>query len=417
MERNKKTTIWTKGFIYVLIANVGVSLAQFSVNTYVSSYMGYLGMSAVLTGIVAGIYFGVAFALRPVSGPAVTMLNRKNLMIYVFGAGIFINLGYAFFPSVPLFITMRVLHGVQLAFMGSLSMTVATEFLPEEKMATGLGIYGLSYIVAQAFGPSLGSFLQSAGDAYWGTGGGFRAIFLAAAAFAVLSTIPCILLPYKEPSRDALRSLGPWYKNIVAVEALSPSTVMMLMSMASVLIHTYMIPYGTWKGINNIALYFTVSAAVTLLTRPIAGRLTDRFGPAKVFYPGMLLTMSSYLLISYATDLRFIVLAAVCASVGNGTVFPAIQTMTIQSVSPLKRGVASNTNFLGIDLGSFIGPTLSGFIVSRFDFSTMYRMAIIPILLSMLVFALGWKPYLRQRERLEKEDMDSHHHTIRPQRS
>lgn len=403
MEKNQKVTIWNKGFVYILIANICVSLAQFSVNTYVSSYMGYLGMGAILTGIIAGVYFGVAFALRPISGPAVTMLNKKNLLIIVYGAGIFINLGYALFPTIPLFITMRVLHGVQLAFMGSLAMTVATEFLPEEKMATGLGIYGLAYIVAQAFGPGMAAGLQTVGDKLLGVGGGFRAIFFAAALFAILSTIPCIFLPYKGKvlDKEAIRALGPWYKNIVAKEALSPSTVMMLMSISGVLLHTYMIPYGTWKGIDNIAIYFTTSAFVTLLSRPIAGRLTDRFGPARVFYPGMALSMCSFLLISFATDTTFIVLAAICSSAGNGTVFPAIQTMTMRSVPPQRRGVASNTNFFGIDLGNFIGPTLSGFIITRFDFSTMYRLALIPLLLSMVVFALGWKSYLRNRAALK----------------
>lgn len=409
-SNNTQTTIWNKGFIYVLIANIGVSLAQFSVNTYVSSYMGYLGMSAVLTGIIAGIYFGVAFAFRPVSGPAVTMLNKKKLLIIIYGAGIFINLGYALFPTVPLFITMRLLHGVQLSFMGSLAMTVAAEFLPEDKMASGLGIYGLSYIAAQAFGPTLAATLQSFGEAQFGAGGGYRAIFIAAAIFAAISTIPCILLPYegKALDKEAVRALGPWYKNIVAKEAVSPSTVMMLMSIANVLIHTYMIPYGAYKGISNIAIYFTISAFVTVLSRPIAGRLADRFGPAKVFYPGILLTMSSFVLISYATDVKFIILAAVLASAGNGTVLPAIQTMTMQSVPPQRRGVASNTNFLGMDLGNFVGPALSGFVISQFNFSIMYRFALIPLSLAIIVFAMGWKPYLRQREILESKQNAVH---------
>ena len=71
----------------VLIANIFTSLAQFGVNTYVSTYMGFLGTGAVLTGIIAGLYFGVAFLMRPISGPAITVLNKKTLMIIVYAGG------------------------------------------------------------------------------------------------------------------------------------------------------------------------------------------------------------------------------------------------------------------------------------------------------------------------------------------
>ena len=65
----------------------------------------------------------------------------------------------------------------------------------------------------------------------------------------------------------------------------------MLMAIGMVLFGTYLIPYGAWKGIDNISLYFTVSAFVTLLARPIAGKLTDKYGSAKVFYPSVTLYM------------------------------------------------------------------------------------------------------------------------------
>lgn len=413
MDSNKTTTIWSKGFIFIIIANASMSLAQFSINTYVATYMDYLGMGPVLIGLIAGLFYGMAFFMRPVSGPAVTMLNRKKLMIIVYGSAIFINLGYAFFPSVPIFVTMRLLHGVQLSFYGSVALTIATEFLPEDKMASGLGFYGLTYIVAQAIGPALAASLQAFGDTHFGDGGGFMAIFLAAAFFATLSTIPCMLLPYKAPPKDAVKSLGPWYKNIVAFEAIVPAGVMMLLSMAMVLLNTYMIPYGVWRGIDNIAIYFTVTAVVTVVVRPLAGKLTDRVGPAKVFFPGTALSMTSFILISRATDLRFIVLAAILASAGVGTVFPALQAMTMQSVPTIRRGVASNTNFLAMDLGNFIGPSLSGLIISRFNYSIMYAGLLVPLTLAMIIFALGWKPYNRQRQRLAKEEVVHRVHSHR----
>lgn len=401
-ETNKKVTIWTRGFTCVLIANICMGMAQFSVNTYVSTYMKYLGTGAVLTGLIAGLYFGVAFAMRPISGPAITLLNKRTLMIIVYSTNVFINLGYAFFPSVEMFVVMRCLHGVQLAFLGSLALTVASESLPESKMASGLGIYGLSNIVAQAFGPSLGVFVRGIGHNINGDAGGFMALFLTSSLFAAISVIPCILLPNKKVDKKDIASLGAWYKNIVAKEALLPSLVCMLMAMSMILFSTYLIPYGAWKNISNISIYFTVNAMVMVFTRPLAGRLTDKYGPQKIFYPSIILYILSFVFISSATNLTLIIIGATCASLGLGASMPAVQVMAIQSVPPLRRGVASNTNFLGLDLGSFLGPTLSGFVLANYDYVVMFRVAIIPIVLSMVVFTIGWKPYVRQREYLKQ---------------
>ena len=84
--------------------------------------------------------------------------------------------------------------------------------------------------------------------------------------------------------------------------------------------------------------------------------------------------------------------------------------MCIMSVEPLRRGVASNTNYFGVDFGNFIGPVAAGLIISRFGFlselspgwpgggiiSPLYLIMIVPVILAMAVFALGWKPYTRR---------------------
>ena len=370
-----------------------MSLAQFSVNTYVSTYMKFLGTTAIITGLIAGLFYGVAFVLRPFSGPAITIFNKKRLMIIVYAFAALINLGYAFFPSVSMFVIMRTLHGVQLAFYGSLALTVASESLPDKKMATGLGIYGLSGIFARAFGPGIASYAKNLGELHQGAGGGFTAIFLLAAFFASVSVIPCTLLPNKVISKEERSSLGAWYKNIVAKEALVPSAVMMLISMTSVLLNTYLIPFSEWRNISGISLYFTVQAAVTVVTRPIIGKMIDKYGPAKIFYPGIMIYLCSYLSIAFASSLTLVLAGAVFAAIGQGATTPALQTMAIKSVPPHKRGVASNTNYFGVDLGNFLGPSISGFILTYFNYSVMFILTAVPLTLAVIIFAMGWNSY------------------------
>jgi MFS family permease len=75
----------------------------------------------------------------------------------------------------------------------------------------------------------------------------------------------------------------------------------------------------------------------------------------------------------------------------------------MQSVTPLKRAVASNTNFFGVDLGMFLGPFLGGIIYKFSDYSVMYLSTIAPILLAMILLAVFWPGYVRRRQLVQAE--------------
>ena len=104
-------------------------------------------------------------------------------------------------------------------------------------------------------------------------------------------------------------------------------------------------------------------------------------------------------------NIRPVNVVTVVAAIGYGTMQPAMQTMCIQSVSIVRRGVASNTNYFGVDMGNFLGPTLAGMVITAgFNYSEMYAFAIIPVFLSAIVFSLGWKKFKERRAELDKTE-------------
>ena len=125
MKANRGQTIWTRNFICMMAANFLQLMSNFSSNTLVSTYATYLGAGPTLMGFLTGMFFGIALALRPVAGPVQARLNHRKLLIAVFSLGCLVNIGYSLFHSIPMFLAIRVLHGVQYAFYGSLSRTVS----------------------------------------------------------------------------------------------------------------------------------------------------------------------------------------------------------------------------------------------------------------------------------------------------
>ncbi len=391
MNESKKVTIWTKGFTCAFIANIMLCFAQNTVSPLISKYAAFLGAGTVAVGVISGLYFGVSFAVRPVSGPAITKLNKKLIMILTYTLGVVTNAAYAFCGNIPLFVAARVLHGIEFAFIGSLGLTVASDSLPKEKLASGIGFYGIGGAIAMIIGPAMGIVIRDWGDAVWGAGAGYRLVFAVAAAFMLIGLIPCFIIPIQKQSKETINSLGAWYKNIIAKESLVTALIICCISVSGVLFNTYMLPYAEEKGIGNISLFFTVYALVLLFSRPFSGRLADKLGMPKVFYPACVLFIISFIIVALGNTLWAMLAGAVFAALGYGSLSPAIQATCIRTVLPAKRGVASNTNYFGIDLGFFLGPVIGGFIIKYIGYSAMYLITgIAPILMAMVIFAMTW---------------------------
>ena len=84
LSGGKKVTIWNKNFICVLLANAGLAMSHNAVNPLVSSYATLLGAAPTVMGVLTGMFFGVALAMRPFAGPITTRINHRLLMIFVF---------------------------------------------------------------------------------------------------------------------------------------------------------------------------------------------------------------------------------------------------------------------------------------------------------------------------------------------
>ena len=175
--------------------------------------------------------------------------------------------------------------------------------------------------------------------------------------------------------------------------------------MAFMLFNSFMVPYAAQYGIEGIGTFFTVYALVLLFSRPLSGRLLDRFGASKIFYPCTALFILSYVLVGTVHKLPVLLLAAAIAGASWGSLQPSMQAMAMQSVPPQKRGVASNTCYWGMDLGYFVGPTLGGIVAAKTgSYGTMYLCAIVPILIGFVIFLTTWKRFRRRLAALQQEE-------------
>jgi MFS family permease len=401
--KKAKLTIWNRNYSCAVIANILLCVAHFSVNTLVATYTTFLGALPVLMGTLTGLFFAIALLMRPISGPMITKIDKRKLMICIFALGGIVNLGYALFHSIPAFIVFRVLNGIQYSFVGSLIMTVAADSLPAEKMASGMGIYGIGGAIGTAFGPFIsGSLFKLGSLTLQNEDLGYTFVFIFAAVVMSLALVPGILLHPDKKTKAEVASTGAWYRNIITVHALPVTIVMFFVIMGWALYNAYILNLGKELGIGDISVFYLVMAGVLALSRPLSGALTDRLGVARVVIPGLLIFAVSFIVVGLSKSLGGLLAGAVLAAIGAGSTQPSLQAMCIQTVEPLKRSVASNTIYVGMDTGLFLGP-LFGSIVYNYtkSFSIMFITSVVPTVIALVSFIIILPIYNRRRRELE----------------
>jgi MFS family permease len=402
----EKTTIWNRTFICLFLAQTFMSFSQQSVNILIARYAtDSLGVSPVVMGNLVGLFYGVALAMRPIAGPLQAKLNKRNLLIAVYFTGGIVNLGYAMFNTTSAFVTFRILQGVQYAFMGSLTMTLAVDSLPKDRVASGVAMYSLGGVAMQTIGPNFGLWLRDLGpqlrEGAQGIALGYQFAFYFAACMLSVAVIPLLLIRYNEDTRAETANTEPWYKTIISRYTIPMTVVVILNNIATSGFRNYLDPFANENGIPNIGLFATTSAIVMLGARPISGTIMDRVGMKKVIPVGMVLIGIALVVISGSRTLPMVLVGGAISSLGNGIVQPGLHALCIQTETPSRRAVASNTLYGGTDLGLWVGPIWGGMVINYSNYSMAILAGIIPLGIALLCFLLFIPGFERRRKKME----------------
>lgn len=384
---SKGESIWSAPYVALMATNFFQSMAAFMTNTTLPLYLDELGAATSMIGVVVGAFAITALLIRPFAGPAFDSFSRKRLLLVaqtLIGVSL---IGYGVVRSVPALFCVRLLHGVGIGCSGPLAMSLVSEFLPASRMASGISIYALAQSFAQIIGPAVGLWLIGFV--------GFSATYLLAAASVLVAMVGVFFV--REPQRERLEyrfSLNRMF----AREAVPKAIVLSLFAVAFSAVTSYLVLYGNLLGVESMGTYFVVYASCLVATRPLFGKMADRFGAARVLLVGVVCFAASYVMLWQVRDFPGMIAVAVVGSAGFGACAPLIQSMALSSVPLERRGAASNTSFTGMDLGMLIGPGTAGFVIEALvpvtgsqvqAFSVMWLVMLVPLAVALAVI-LRW---------------------------
>ena len=384
-------TIWNPMFLSIFFANMALNMGQQMSNSLLSLYAKSLGSPADQIGQLMSMFAVTALIFRFISGPAMNAFNRRKLVGMAMSFMATAYLGFSFAPKIAPVVGLeaitvlkcfRLLQGVGNAFGSACCLTIVSDTLPKDKFTTGMGYYSVAQVVAQAIGPTIGVSL--------------RDLFGYNTTYIIIFCVMCVAIFTSTRVKLAPRKVVPFnlkLNNIIAKEALIPAAITFLVAMGFTSINAFMLVYAEERGIQGGSLFFTVYALTLLATRPMIGKLTDRYGFVKVAVPSVFMTACSLALIGISTNVVMLLFAAFVNAFGYGAVQPMLQSLCMKAVPTERRGSASGTNYIGMDSATIIGPMVCGVVADTFGYTPiMWLVMTVPILLGMVAIFLLRKP-------------------------
>lgn len=380
-------TIWNSSFLLVFFASVCMHFGLQMSQGILAPYTADLGGTASEIGMVTSAFAVTALLLKAISAPVLDSFDRKKVLTFsILGIAIAFA-GYTISTSVLMVGAFSLVRGAAQAFSATAALVIATDCLPKDQLGKGIAIFTLAQAICQALAPLVALNLALAI--------GYEGAYLVAAGAEVLGSI--IVLAIKQPSHGT----APFritLSSMFAKEALFPAVILAFICGSFFSVYTFVILYGLDLGIPQeyVGSFFFVLAAAMLLSRPLMGTLSDKIGFKKAIIPALISYAAAFVLLSQVNGFLGYCAVAVLMAFGYGVVQPLTQALAMKLVSPEHFGAASCTCYIGNDIGSILGPNISGLLVELFGYSSMWLCMVVPVAIALvIVFAYP----LKRRER------------------
>jgi len=366
------TKILNPEFCSILLANAVMNLSQYMTNALLPKYIDSMGMSPAMIGILTSAFAFTLLLCRFFAGPIMDTFNKKRIAtIAIVGLAV-AYAGFAISMSVRMIVVFRLLQGAVMAFGNACCLALAIDTIPKDKYSSGVGYFSLGMVVGQTLGPMAGLELVSRLE--------YKATYLVIACTSLVAAFLASRIKHKFTRTKKLKIN---FRNAIAKEALLPSLLLTLLYLVSTSITTFLIVYSEKQGVlQNIGLYFTVNAVVMVFTRPLMGKIADKYGFVKVFIPALFPGIAAFIIISYSNTLWMFLVASFLAAFGFGACTPLAVSQTMKGVALERQGAAISTNSIFMDLGAFAGSNFAGLLIQFFGYSVMWKMMCIPIVMA-----------------------------------
>ena len=354
------TKAWTANFmLYFSFMLIVPILPLYLSDTYLA---GKHTIGFVLSGYTIAIML-----VRPFSGYLVDSFDRRRVLLVFYGLSFLLCGFYLLGGSLLFFTILRTIHGAPYGATIIANSTVAIDVLAPERRAEGIGYYGLSNNLATALSPSVGIFIYE-------LTGNFMLLFALSMLVAGVGLYIAsrINIRPRRPVESRKLSLDRFF----LVRGWRQAVIICCFGLSYGVLSTYLAIYGKERlGITGgTGLYFMILSAGLMLSRLQGGRALRDGKVSENAAIGVSISVFGYILFAAVPDMWAYYASALIIGLGNGHMFPAVQTMFINLAPNSQRGTANSTLYSAWDAGVGIGVFFGGIMAEVWGYASAFWM-------------------------------------------
>nr|WP_050183286.1 MFS transporter [Domibacillus robiginosus] len=316
-----------------------------------------LGAAPFLIGLAVGMYSFSNTIGNMLSG----FWTDKRGPFYVLITGLLATGATLFFygaaQSTWLLLLVRFAHGLAAGLITPAAFTYLANHTASEKRGQGAAVSGAFVGIAAITGPAFSGILASRTSEV-------HVLTIVGAAMTILG-MAALLMLRKQPASSPLPkqdsvSFSGLLGNARARKAFTGAFLLMF----SQGVLAYMLPLkieslGYDSQTSGLLLSTFGVAAIIIFLSP-ANRLFDRLQQEKIFFIGAAMMGTSLLLISQLTAAVFLYATMSIYGIGFAFLFPSINSLLMNSVTPESRGTAYGFFYAFFSLGVVAGSAVTG---------------------------------------------------------
>ncbi len=351
------------------------------------AYLTALG-GAQFKGLIIALFTLTAGLSRPFSGKLADVIGRKPVIIFGSLVCIVCSLLYPVLTSVGGFLLLRLVHGFSTGFSPTAVIAYVADVVPVHRRGEAMGIIGVSVNIGSSMSPPLGGYL-----AYHYS---LPLMFGVSSLLALISLLLLIRLKETIPATTSFQPSQLWLKKDewISRRSIYPALVCGLSYLGYGAILTVTPDQSEYLGMTNKGLFFTSFLLCSVLSRLVAGRISDRFGRIPVMRLAVVVLTIAYALFGLASSPAWLLAASGFVGFSIGILIPAVFAWTADRSVDSNRGKSFATLFIGLEFaigaGAILGAALYQNHPANFD-TTFLMMGVIS--LGAMLFVREGRPF------------------------
>jgi DHA1 family multidrug resistance protein-like MFS transporter len=343
------------------------------------STVGFIAAASTIVGIIVSLPAGI---LSDIIGRRRVIL----IAVIVFATAPFL---YLFITAPWQLVLVRIYHGLATAILGPVALAVVADTF-EKGRGERMGWYSSATMVGRFIAPFVGGILIF--------GDNFRWVYLASGFAGVLALVAALRLPLATATsgsvREALKKQRGKYSQEIAFVfrhrgILATSGIEAIQYFAFGCLETFLpiylnekLGYPAWK----IGVLFAAQILAAAFTKPLMGRLSDRFGRIPMIVSGLALGGITTAVMILSSN--YLVIMALIATFGLGlaTVTASTSALVADLSRSQNRGSALGVLSGIMDIGQSGGPIVTGILVGTYSYLTAFATVGIALVAASLVF-------------------------------